>query len=74
MYCPEAEEHIKKLEHSLDNILEENQRLQAQIDRYEPVISFVGQLVELWMMRPATLPENNKELCRLYRRAKEVEE
>lgn len=71
MYCPEAEEHIKKLEHSLDNILEENQRLQAQIDRYEPVLLWVEKLVELWEMRLDTLPDNCQELCRLYRKAKE---
>ncbi len=71
MFCPEAEEHIKKLEHSLDNILEENRRLQALIKRWEPVILWVGRLVELWEPYLDVMVSNLQELSRIYKKAKE---
>ena len=65
------DQYIQRLQRSIENIIDENKELQAQIDRYEPVLLWVEKLVELWEMRLDTLPDNCQELCRLYRKAKE---
>lgn len=72
MFCPEAEEHVRKLEHSLDNILTENQKLQAYINRYEPVLDWLNYLVGIWEPYLDRMPDNLQELARIYKRAKEV--
>jgi predicted secreted protein len=49
----------------------ENDQQQADIKRMQPVYDWACQLAQLWDMRFDTLPENSKELVRLYKKAEE---
>lgn len=74
MLCSQAEREITKLTRSVENLIEELQEKQAQLDKFEPVFDYVGQLVRLWEPFYDRLADGNQTLIRIYQRAiKEVE-
>jgi len=67
-------DYIGKLQRGIANLADELREQQATIDRMTPVYDWACQLAELWDTRYDTLPANNQEMVRLWRKSKEAEE
>lgn len=64
------EEQIKEALNSLiEQKNQEIKRLQAEVDRWRPVIDLVGLMVQKWSPFFDRLPDGEQEIIRAYQRA-----